>query len=350
MLANWPADCEQDMIHRKPKLINVPISKVTLDLSRNIREQIDANYDLEPLIADIQLRGQQDAATLEIVGEQMFPVKGFRRSRAFEIAASRGLRYSDSAPQAGKPIDHILAYVYEDLSEQERTELLLDHGQRRGLNKVELHNAFERAFVAGYGDKEIITLLYSLLENHYPPSRKIGEGMEGEKLAAARLDYYKGVLQTAKRAWQAPTILREAFYKKLRGEQKWPTNSELIDLMSIHTKEIDANPMLSRDNPGPKFLEKFEAVKKAKVESVGNAPKSASMRNRTQVEDSMKVLECPISKAFQKIQLGDIAVDKMPVLDKMLVAIWNGGTLSEDAKAIIVGWFGTPEVKPEVAA
>lgn len=331
------------MIHKKPKLIKVAISDIVNDMTRNVREQSDAAYDLEPLIADLQMRGQQDAATLEIVNGKKYPLKGFRRVGAFTLASQRGLKYSETAPEAGKPMDHILAYVYEDLTERERTELLLDHGQRKGLSKVELQNAFERAFVAGYSEKEIVTLLYTLLVQHYPPDRVIGDGLEGEQLAAKRLEYYKGVLQTAKRAANAPTVLREAYYKKLRGEQKWPSNSELVDLLSIHNKEATENPLLSRDKPGPKFTEKFNAVKTARESSTGNAPKSASMRNRGQVEDSLKIMECPVSKVYLMIQLGDIPVDRLPIIDRMVNHLWESGAFTDDQKQEIASWFGKPK-------
>ena len=331
------------MIYKKPKLINVPVRSITNDKTRNVRELLDSAYDREPLIQDLQLRGQQDPATLEKIGDVLYPLKGFRRVEAFQVADERGLKYDATAPQAGKPMDHILAYVYEDLSERERTELLLDHGQRRGLNKVELFNAIVRAFTAGYSEKDVVTLLWTLLEAHYPPDRKVGEGLEGDKLAQARLENRKGVLQIAKRVMESPTVLSDAYYKRLRGEQKWPTNSEIIDLAGIHATEMKENPLLSRNKPGPKFLGKFESVRKARTESTGTtAPKSAAMRNRTQVEDSLKTLECPITKALQKIQLGEIPVDRLPVLDKILSKFWDGGTITEEDKTEVLSWFARP--------
>jgi hypothetical protein len=332
------------MVKRTFKTLIVPIAAVVMDLSRNVREQTDSAYDLDPLIADIQMRGQQDPATLEKVGDKYYPIKGFRRSAAIAKAAERGLTYAESAPESGKPIDKVVAIVYENLSEKERTELLLDHGQRRGLSRVEFQNALERGFMAGYTDKELVTLLFGLFESLYPPSRKIDEDVSGnklvgEKLAQARFEYYKGVLQIAKRAYKAPTILRDAYYKKLRGEQNWPTNTELADLLTIHEKEASADGMISREKPGPKFLEKWDAVKKTKEDAAngGTRPKSSAMRNRQQVEDSLKTLESPISKSFQKIQLGDIPVDQLPVLDRMCVKLWDH--LTPEDQATITGWM-----------
>lgn len=340
---------------KKPNLkpVLIAVSSVVNDKTRNVREVTDDAYDIEPLINDIQLRGQQDAATFEKIGDKYYPIKGFRRTSAMFAASERGLVYGEHAPSAGKPMDSILAIVYEDLNERERTELLLDHGQRKGLNRVELQNAMERAISAGYGESEIVTLLYGLLTVLYPPSRKIEEGADGQPLTGkalekARLDYYKGVLQTAKRIYKAPSVLRDAAYKKLRGEQNWPTNSEIIDLMTIHNKEVESNPLLSRENPGPKFTEKWTVLVKSKTENGGTTrPKSNSMRNRTQVEESMGILECPLSKAFQMIQLGDIPVDRLPVLDRFCNKLWKGELLTDEEHAEVVSWFPKPaEVPP----
>src|SRR3954466_1691995 len=168
------------MIKLDKKPVLVKISDVVIDRDRNVRES--QGYDVAALLDDIALRGQQDPATLEKIGDKFYPIKGFRRATAILQAATSGLVYSDSAPQAGKPIDHILAIVHEGLNERERTELLLDHGQRLGLSKSELANAFFRAFKAGYTEKEIVTLLHTLLQIHYPPSRKIDEDLTGKKL------------------------------------------------------------------------------------------------------------------------------------------------------------------------
>lgn len=328
----------------KPKMI--PLAEVVVDRTRNVREALDANYDIEPLLNDIIFRGQQDPVTLEKIGDVYYPIKGFRRATAMQEAAKRGLVFGESAPNAGKAVDHVLAIVYEGLSERERTELLLDHGQRRGLNAVELFNAFCRAFAAGYKEVEIVTLLFALLEIHFPPSRKIGENLTGNELARARLDYYKGVLQVAKRAYEAPEVLREAYMKKLRGEQKWPTNAELTDLHGIHSKELASDPTLSRTNPGPKFLQKWAEYVKVKTETAGNGsrPKSAAMRNRTQVEDSLKILESLICKGLQKIQLGEIPVDQLPVVDRIAKKLEEH--LSDEDKNILISLLKSSVEEP----
>lgn len=330
----------------KPKYY--PIGEVVVDWSRNVREMTADAYDVNPLINDMAIRGQQDPVTLELDGGKLYPLKGFRRCEAMKQAATRGLKFETSAPDGGKPMDRILAIVYKDLNPRERTELLLDHGQRKGLNKVELQNAAERAFNATYSDKEIVTLLYGLLDSLYPANRKVdedkntGEKLVGDKLAQARFEYYKGVLQTMKRIWKAPSVMRNECFKKLRGEQNWPTNTEIIDLVSIFDKEVELNPMHSKEKPGPKFTEKWDAIVKTKKEADlnGTRSKSASMRNRQQVEESIKNLNSPISKFFMLVQLGDIGAERLVEMDKILGGVWD--KLTDDERGLIVGWFPKP--------
>lgn len=328
----------------KPKFVN--INEVNVDWSRNVREMTADAYDVNPLINDMAIRGQQDPVTLEQDGDKLYPLKGFRRCEAMKQAAARGLKFETSAPDGGKPMDRILAIVYKGLNPRERTELLLDHGQRKGLNKVELQNASERAFNASYSDKEIVTLLYGLLDSLYPANRKVdedknsGEKLVGDKLAQARFEYYKGVLQTMKRIWKAPTVLRDQAFKKLRGEQNWPTNSEIIDLVSIFEKEVELNPMNSKEKPGPKFTEKWDAVVKTKkeAETNGTRAKSSSMRNRQQVEESIKILNSPISKFFMLVQLGDIGAERLVEMDKILNDVWKD-KLTDEERTQVAGWF-----------
>jgi hypothetical protein len=344
------------MIKRNIKPVFVAVSEIVNDMTRNVREATADAYDVEPLINDIAMRGQQDAATLEKIGDKYFPIKGFRRSLAIEKANERGMVYGDEAPEAGKPIDKVLAFVYEDLTERERVELLLDHGQRKGLTKPELYNAFKRAFVAGYKEKDVVTLLWSLIISLYPPDKdiykdlpdKTADPVAYEKaLAQRKLENSKGILQTAKRAYELPVVVEDEYYKRLRGEQAWPTNGELKDLHQIHSKEMTANPLLSRNKPGPKFEEQWEKVKTARQSGERNKPRvQTTMRNRNQVEGDLKILESIPAKVMTHIQLGNIPVDRLPVLDRYLLVAWNH--LTEEQKAEVIAWL--PKPKAEEAA
>jgi hypothetical protein len=343
------------MIKRNIKPVFILVSDIDVDMSRNVREATAEAYDVEPLISDIALRGQQDAATLEKIGDKFYPIKGFRRSLAIKKASERGMVYGDESTEPGKPIDKVLAFVYEDLSERERVELLLDHGQRKGLTKPELQNAFERAFVAGYKEKDTVTLLWSLIIQLYPPSKDIYKDLPDKNadpaayekaLAQRKLENSKGILQTAKRAYECPAEVRDAFYKRLRGEQSWPINEELKELHNIHSKEIEANPMYSRGNPGPKFTEKWNKIKKARENATGNARVQTTMRNRTQIEGDLKILESFPCKVMTHITLGNVPVDKLPVLDRYMVQVWQH--LTEEQKAEVIGWL--PKAKTEETA
>ncbi len=344
------------MIKRNIKPVFIAVAEIVNDMSRNVREATAEAYDVEPLINDIAMRGQQDAATLEKIGDKYYPIKGFRRSLAIQKASERGMTYGEEAPEAGKPIDKVLAFVYEDLTERERVELLLDHGQRKGLSKPELFNAFKRAFVAGYREKDVVTLLWSLIVQLYPPSKDIYKDLPDKSadpvayekaLAQRKLENSKGILQTAKRAYECPVVVEDEYFKRLRGEQSWPTNEELKELHNIHSKELEANPMLSRGNPGPKFLEKWEKVKTARENGDGNKSRvQTTMRNRTQVEGDLKILESIICKVVTHMTLGNIAIDRLPVLDRYMTQVWSGTPLTDEQKAEITGWLPKPKEEP----
>lgn len=320
------------------------------DIDRNVRDSnsavFEAEYNLEPIINDIKLRGQQVAVVAEKVGDKFQTLQGFRRENAIRRAKRDGLIYDDTAPEAGKPMGKILVVVHENLNSRERATLVNDHGQRENLSRVGLQRSFEQLIKADFKEDEMVTILYGLLVSLVPVTRKIEEGpdgvkLEGKALASAKLAYFKSHVQKAKRVYSAPTVLREAWFEKLRGNQKWPTDAELIDLSDIHNREISVNPLLSQDKPGPKFTEAWNRLVKAKTEAaqLGEKPKATSMRNRAQVEESVKQAESPITKAFHLIQLGTISSDKLPILDSTCERLWNFETMTEDERAEIVSWF-----------
>lgn len=303
------------------KVVQVPLKNLVIDRTQNVRE--DEAYKVDALKTDIAFRGQQDAITVEKIGNQYFPIKGFLRSTALlELAAAnigRGAitdEHGQLVPGTGEPFEFVNAFVYEGLSDRERMELLLDHGQRRGLNKVELQNAFERAFSAGYVEKDVVTILQGLLAELYPPNKTI------ENTAEARLAYYRGVVQTAKHIWRSPTVLHDACVAKLKGLQSWPTNTEMREMSMVHQTEVDTNIEYNKQNPGPKFRERWAAYLKKQADAAASGErraKSDSMMNRSQVEDCTKSCDSIIVKSIFHVVLRRIAQDKLPVLDKLLV-------------------------------
>lgn len=297
-------------------------------LARNVRE-LD-NYDLAPLIEDLKERGLQEEIWVYPSGEKsdgcdtLVPVKGFRRRQAWGNLLEQfpdGYKYKDSdGKDHVRRFDKIRVRLYGALSPTDRINLMLDHGQRKGLNKVELQNAFERAFAVQMTEKQVAIILKGLLIENYPPSRKFEE--TPEKL----LGYYRGVIQTAKRIYELPDVAREACLKKLGGDQTWPTNSEIVEAHKVYTDEekADTTGAINRGNPGPKFLQHWQKLLVVKAEAAASGAargKSAAMMNRQQTEDAAKQSRSLIVKRVFHVQLRRVAVDKLPVIDKIALEL-----------------------------
>lgn len=296
------------------KLQFVPINAVNVDRSRNIRE--NEGYDVTSLKADLVFRGQQEPVSLERIGDILFPIKGFRRMTALQQLVEEAA----IDPKMGKPFKDVQVLIYEGLDDKERMNLLLDHGQRRGLNKSELFEAFCRGFDARYGEMEIVILLRDLLELHYPPTREIKNTTDDK--GTDLLNYYKGVLQTAKQAWQAPTVLRQAWVEKLQGKHAWPNKAEMVDMVKVFNKEREADKTntVSRQNPGPKFLEAWKAFLAKQAEAAANGEKrakSSAMMNRAQIEGLKDQTDSRLFKSLNDVLMRKLPDDRIAILDKL---------------------------------
>lgn len=275
-----------------------------LDISRNVREQNESSYDLQPLMDDIALRGIITPPVIHRAKDGKFdPIQGFRR-----VSAAVALGWKE-----------IPADVYEGLDEHEIIGLMLDHGQRRGLSKAELQIAFEKALEANYTEKEVVTMLKGLLVEHYPPS----EGqMKKMQSAEDYLNYYRGIVQRAKRAYGSPKPLHDAYMKKLRGEQSWPTDVELREAYDVFRKEADADNTITKDKPGKEYRAHWDKVLKDKQESAGRPrPKPSSMKNRESVLKIKKDTDSVLVKFFCDYILNDIANETWPKIVEIQKAI-----------------------------
>lgn len=329
------------------KNLKINVKDIVIDRTRNIREQDDSTYRVDALMEDISLRGQLEPVTLERVKEgdtvKYYPIRGFLRSTAITALALAGVIDPTTAkrddkgeiiPGTGNVFEFVKAEVYEELTERERANLLVDIGQRRGLTKVELHFAMERLFAAMYSEKEVAVLCRSMLEQWYNPGNKIEEPVTPEKL----LNYFRGVIQTAKEAWRGPKLMRDAWVAKLRGTQSWPTKAEMMDGVKIYKKAVDEDKTgrINRDEPGEKFMEFWTRLTTEQANAArGNAPKPVSMASRGQVEDMQKVCDSRIIKTILSIVLNDGKVDrgKLPNLDAFLKDIEKN--LSEEQTKIL---------------
>lgn len=356
------------------KIQRIPLQNVVVKMDRNVREETETTYDDPTMRDSLAMIGQQTIAKLLKIGPDLYePIQGNRRVYNLKKLAEEGvidpktakrdpetgvvLRELDAEGKpTGKPIggrvfDSIEAEVYEGLSERERVELLVDHGSIRSLNKPELQRAAEFMFSVGYSEKEVAVQLGNLLHTHYPPSRKIVEASKdgGNDL----LNYYRGVIQTMKEVYRSPIVLHDSWMDKLRTGRAWPLKSEMSQGCDIFKKELDADKTgrLSRQNPGPKFLEFWQGVveKHQKAEASGEKrAKASSMMNHSQITD--KVIDSRTLKAFRFIIFRSIPEDQLPFLDAAVVKFEAGEISKDEYSTALDAVFATlqqPETKSE---
>lgn len=341
----------------------IDLSKVVVDFERNFaRERDSKTYDDAVLRQDLATRGQITVAKLRKIGEIYYPLQGNRRAFNLKKLAEMGIEDPRTCKKddqgkpvegTGKPFSQIEAEVYEDLTDREAVELMMDHGNVRGLSRAELQYAFEGLFQAGYVEREIAHLLGNLLIQHYPPSREI-KPIDEDK-GADFLNFYRGVIQAAKNRWRAPRKLHDLAMEVLRGKQKWPTKAEISDGLKIHEDEVDKDTTgrLDRENTGPKFNEWFDRLVSNHTPKPGeegeSRGKSISSMNRAQIEDLIKVADSPIVKYLLLLVLRDPRVkpDGMPVVAK-LTKEWLNAAPKDQQDAFFDGcWDHSPSAEAD---
>lgn len=343
---------------KSKKIQNVLLSDIVISYDRNVREHADASYDDPAMRDSLALVGQQTIAKLlKLQNGTYEPIQGNRRVYNLKkLAEAKVLdpktakrdsdgnivRDDDGKPVGAKPFDSIEAEVYEGLSERERLELLVDHGNVRSLNKAELFYAGEMFFSVGYSEKDVVIMTYGLLQMHYPPSRNITEMSKDGGTDA--LEYYRGVVQTMKDAYRAPVAARDAWVVKLKTGRSWPIKNELTQGYKLFRDEMNADKTgkISRQNPGPKFTEfwnKVVAKHEAAVASGEKRGKSSAMMNNKQVIERVATCDSRALKAAFKIVLRQISEDKLPLLDAGLVKLAAGEINGQQFDSILDSVF-----------
>lgn len=354
---------------KSKKIQNVSLELIDVHMARNVREPQAESYDDPGMRDSLALVGQQTIAKLlKLANGRYEPIQGNRRVFNMKILATAGvldpktakrdgdgniIRDNSGKPTGAKVFESLEAEVYEGLSERERMELVFDHGSIRSLNKAELFYALEMLFSAGYTEKEVVIMSFGLLQHHYPPSRQVKDtGSDGGTDA---LEYYRGVVQTAKDAWRSPVVVRDSWVTKLKTGRAWPIKKEMTQAYAIFKKEVDDDKTgkLNRQNPGPKFREYWAQVvnKHKAAEATGEKRgKSSAMMNHMQVADKIGVCDSRALKAALKIILRQISEDKLPVLDTGLVKLAAGQITPAEFDAILDNVFEAEEVAPEEPA
>lgn len=331
------------------KSVDIELAKIRQAWELNPRKQDEASYTDDALMSDLLEHGQLEDGILEQMDDGTFvALRGNRRIWNLQRAASMGLKYNPELPTIGDKIPTtVRAKVFKGLTPIERAMLRLDHGNIRRLSKAELFFAVEIAFRAGCTEKSLATLLFGLLSQHYPPPA-------GKDLSTpeSKLNYYRGVIQTMRAVYNAPTLLRDQYVRKLDGQSQWPKKSELLELLKLHNEDSDpVNDKLgkvSQANPGPRFMAKWRQVvtENAKAAENGEArAKSVSMMSRKEVADLGKGATSRIVKIISRMILRDSGTDvsELPNLDKRLAEMESNHPDKEAFNAYLDGLFAGKE-------
>lgn len=319
--------------------------------SYNRPEQVDSIREyglLEPIWVVAADKGAVDN------GERKYiPLKGFTRRESLESLVKTYPDGYKSEDGTTRKFDHVVVRVVDTTDPVTRLLLKLDHGDHRGLSRLELFNAFEQMYLLQSTEKDMVTKLRGSIEVNYPPDKKLpdvpnplkADGTaklsteflkEVNAYETALLKHYKGVIQQYKLIAQAPNILREVCLQKLEGTKKWPTNEELRDGMKIFEDESTKDGMVSKDNPGPLFKKWFDDT--AAVKAAGEADgtlrgKTTAMMNAQQVRDLLKQITDPRLRRMIQVILRQVPVTNAPMIDKIAAA----APLTDEQKSILSG-------------
>jgi len=300
--------------------IRIPIAKVEIDPTKNVREPNVETWAIPQLAESLALEGQSTPCILQKIGEKYLPWQGFRRCSAVKYNAERGV----IDPMTGKPFTEVLAFVInEELSIKDQFALLLDAGNTRLLNKVEVFYAAEKARQVWSTEAQIAIALRGLLDSQFPV--KDPSVLENPEEYA---NYRKGVVQNLLTAAKSPVVLRDAYVEKLRGKQKWPSERDVRKLEKDFRTEMEADKTnkISRQKPGKEFMKTWNAYvadQKAAATN-GSKPKAVAMMNGDEVQTAKNACDSRILKTVMAIVKRQIPQEHLPKLDALLVDIEAG--------------------------
>jgi hypothetical protein len=370
----------------KPKKMQVSLDLIDIKFERNVRERNVETFRDHAMQRSLSAVGQLvTAKLLKLPTGRFETIQGMKRAFNMKELQTAGIidpktaeRNEDGSvkvddtgkPVGGKVFNVIDAEVYEGISERERVELMNDHGTIKGLNKVELQYAAESMFDVGMTEKEASIALGYLLEHHYPATRKIkpiydvlgadGSVIEKGDKGVDHGEYYRGVVQVFKDVYRSPTVVRDAYIRKLKEKLNWPLKKEIQEAAKIYLKEIsnDNTGKLNQQNPGPLFNAYWDKVLKAHstIDDDGNViednsrGKTAAMMSRSEITDRLAVLGSRTLKAYSRIILRDqnIGLDQLKVLDTGCQRLEKGEITPAEYEDILAAVFNdnAPADKP----
>ncbi len=252
----------------------------------------------------IHVRGFSDRKTVDLL-------RGDRRTKALKITEKE---YPEAF--AAHFPEGIPAVMHMDISDEEAIEITNDHGSSLSLsNEFEIFLTVEGYFRMGLSEKQALFRIQTLLDHIIPIKGKAGIEVEelktkldnaskanrDERLKAYEERYWKarrGVMQRYTRIYKNPTIVKDSM------EFKWlktmPTGYEadttlpilsdddlrqlskcFVDEVAEGSYSEGGRPLVTKNNPGPKWDELWLDTVKSKAEGKkeGEARKSKGRKD-----------------------------------------------------------------------
>lgn len=306
----------------------IDLDLVDFDHTNNHRfDQWGGAADVQILRDSMLIDGQLKAGVVEKVNGRYKVIQGTGR-----LTAVKDLKASGAICDAtGKPFTTFKAFVYENLSPQDRFMLTVDQSERR-LTRADLYLAIRHGLNSGIDRQYVLVQLRRTIDDIVLPKRSL----KGETTAEQEKDYKKmrnGLLLMTERVMRSPIVMEKAVLERYNGQHTWPKDSEINECATVFkdecTVENDPTRQYNRANPGPKFLARWQKVldSAAQAAADGNEGKgtNTSMANKTQTTN----FENQFSNWYAKAVIGMVLREQfndndLPALDAIGVMLVGG--------------------------
>lgn len=332
------------------KIVSVLLSAITFNVSKNVRDEKADYEDIGSLMNDLRDNGQKQPVTLRKQGTVLTVVQGFRRTFAtMELHKLYPDGYTvkgDDGKEILRKFDSVYAIVLE-MTDDEEFVTMLDHGNTKPLSEVGLHIAMIRAFQNGKSEKWVVNTLRGSIDQRRPVSAgqaKANTEKVGLKLADIKpeapsynqrrvqaeeevyFQFRRGFIQAVNNVFKSPNVVQHAYLSKARGEQSWPSDKEVSELLKLYESERVIDPInVSKLQPGSKFLETWNNMVTSKNADVaaGVRPKAMSMMPKAEIENVQQGCNSKLLKIVIGVILRTVDRVTMPDIDALFVAVEN---------------------------
>lgn len=316
----------------------VKITDVKANLAKNVRfatdfevagQKIDT-YDLPDMIDQIIVK--RGIVTPLVLNKELEDLQGFRRTLAGQAIARDPERYiPDPAvrKEVLEALDRVDAIVYTNLTPDEETDLINDHGDRKGIGRTELVNAVWKMYNQGYNGPRISNQMYYALAEYTGNVKKLNDlaGMSQPERQKRIKTWFHGTVDNYLIAAHnmGPRIRDALLLTEMRTDGLIKKDSEIKPLFVVKRDRIvELSKARSQDEKDGKWddIKKtgpaFELlIDKFKNEDVTG--KSESTDNRLTKTELSDRATSALSSAFRAVYniAGGKPVAEAPELDKL---------------------------------